>query len=608
MIIKFNTNPYISLKYSMSGYKLRKIQMNWSEIYLKTLKEKPAGASIPSHILLLRAGYIYNTSQGIYLYNTLFLRSIQKFEQIIRAEMDAHGAREILMPMVQTKELWEKSGRWNKFEGLLLKMKGRTGQELCLGPTHEEIITDFLKSGLTSYRDMPLNLYQIQTKYRDEIRPRFGLMRAREFIMKDAYSFDVTSEEALNNYQKMFQAYEKIFQQLGVRFVVVQADTGAIGGSHSQEFHILADQGEDEIFVSEKGDFAANAEICPRKIVQTKEFKGEQKTIEEFATPGVGSIEELAQFLNCATGDVVKILFFISQDNVSEKKDSPKENHFAVLCSGDDEINPLKLKRYLKLKNIPVLADANTVREITGANPGSCGPWELKRHIPIYLDNRLKGRGNFITGANKNGYHVKNVNPKRDFEIKAYGDFCFVKEGELSPAGDSVLKKYRGIEVGHLFYLSDVYSRMMNLTYLDSQGQQKFVKMGCYGLGVTRTLQALIEQSHDSKGIIWPLCIAPFAVHICLIDPNSIPVLKAEKELLNLLKEKALDYFVDDRKERPGVKFKDADLLGFPLRINLGDRDLKNSQIEICIRRTGFREKLSIKELTAKLDSIIPNL
>lgn len=563
------------------------------------------GASISSHILLLRAGCIYNTSQGIYLYNTLFLRAVQKFEKIIRREMEAHGAREILMPMVQTKELWDKSGRWDKFESLLLKMKSRTGQELCLGPTHEEIIIEFVKSGLTSYRDMPFNLYQIQTKYRDEIRPRFGLMRAREFIMKDAYSFDTSPEEALKSYQKMFQAYEKIFKQLEVQFVVVQADSGAIGGSHSQEFHILAEKGEDEILVSEKGDFAANVEVCPRKTTQTETFKGEQKEIEEFATPGIASIEDLAEFLKCKAADLVKILFFIYKEDSGAV---PKAKSFAVLCSGEDEVNPFKLKQHLGLKENPVLASSKVVKEIAGAEPGSCGPWNLKKDIPVYLDHYLRSRGNFITGANKDGFHVKNINPDRDFKVKGYGDFCFAKEGDPSPKGDSVLKRYRGIEVGHLFYLSDLYSKMMNLTYLDNQGRQKFVEMGCYGLGVTRTLQAVVEQSHDDKGIIWPLCVAPFAVHICLIDTQSPQVSKALEELLLILEEQSLDYFIDDRKERPGVKFKDADLLGFPLRFNLGDKDLKNSQIEICIRKTGFRKKLSIKELKTKLPDIVSEL
>ncbi|MCY4321584.1 MAG: proline--tRNA ligase [Bdellovibrionaceae bacterium] len=576
--------------------------MKWSEIYLKTLKEKPAGASIPSHILLLRAGYISNTSQGIYLYNSLFLRSIQKFEKIVREELERQSAREILMPMVQTKKLWQKTGRWNKFEGLLLKMKGRTGAELCLGPTHEEIIIEFVQSGLNSWKDMPLNLYQIQTKYRDEIRPRFGLMRAREFIMKDAYSFDTSKQTALENYKKMFQAYQNIFNRLGVQFVVAKADSGAIGGSHSEEFHILAKKGEDELLVCD--NFSANVEICPRQE-PSKSSAPTPKAIEEFATPNIKTIQELAQFLNGSAKDLVKILFFISQGD-SQKANS-KDKVFAVLCMGDDEINPLKIKQNLGLKELPLLAKDKTIKEVSGANPGSCGPYKLKQNIPIYLDNYLKNKGNFITGANKDGFHFKNVNPNRDFKVSAYGDFCFAREGDLSPTS-LALKKYRGIEVGHLFYLSDEYSKKMNLTYLDKQGKKHFVEMGCYGMGITRTLQAVIEQSHDDKGIIWPLSITPFAVYICLIDPDSPEVLKALDKLKTLLDQQHLDYFIDDRKERPGVKFKDADLIGLPLRIDLGVRDLKNNQIEICIRKNSFKEKLNLKELENKLPSYISNL
>jgi len=506
------------------------------------------------------------------------------------------------MPMVQSKEIWSKTGRWDKFEGLLLKMKGRTGQELCLGPTHEELITDFVKSSLNAHKDLPFNLYQIQTKYRDEIRPRFGLMRAREFIMKDAYSFDVDTEKSMKSYENMYQAYTKIFERLGVRFVVVEADTGAIGGSRSQEFHILADQGEDTIFVSEKKDFFSNAEICPRGFTE-KKFEAVLQNRQEFPTPGVDTIKALAQFLKCKESDLVKILFFVSHDNETGRK-----NIFAVLCSGDDEVNPLKLKQHMSLLETPLLASPEIVKEITGANPGSCGPWNLKKDIPIYLDNFLKNRVNFITGANRDGFHVKNVNPERDFKVTGYGDFCFARDGDLSPKGDSVLKKYRGIEVGHLFYLSHVYSKKMNLTYLDQKGKKQYVKMGCYGLGVTRTLQAVIEQSHDEHGMIWPFCIAPCAVHICLIDPIGASVLKAQEQLLKILNDHSLDYFIDDRKERPGVKFKDADLLGLPLRINLGERDLKTSKIEIFIRKTGEREKLSLLDFYKKIPKIIKNL
>ena len=595
--------------------------MKWSEIFLKTLREKPAGAAIPSHILLLRAGFISMSSQGIYLYNTLFLRSIHKFSALIRKELEKQSAREIAMPMVQPKELWEQSKRWDQFEGLLLKMKGRTGAELCLGPTHEELIIDFVKSGLTSWRDMPLNLYQIQTKYRDEIRPRFGLMRAREFLMKDAYSFDTSPESSLQAYDKMFQAYKSIFNQLGVEYTIVKADSGAIGGSHSEEFHILAEQGEDELLVTE--DFSANVEICPRQEPPLDNKKQlDLKEMEEFATPNVKSISQLADFLSLKPSDLVKILFFVSpeksapeklsSDKSSSKKSALKEETqtaplFAVLCLGDDEVNPLKLKKELNLKETPFLADEKTVFEITGAGFGSCGPYRLKKDIPIYLDQFLKGKNNFITGANKEGFHLKNVNPDRDFKVKAYGDFCFAREGDLSPKGKP-FKKRRGVEAGHLFYLGDEYSKKMDLNYLDKEGKKKFVEMGCYGLGVTRTLQAVVEQRHDEKGMIWPLSVAPFAVHICLIDPQDPEVLKAQKELISALHQADLDYFIDDRKERPGSKFKDADLIGLPLRINIGVRDLKNNQLELSIRKTGERQKMSLTELKNKLPAFIEKL
>ena len=564
--------------------------MKWSEVYLKTLKEKPAGASINSHILLLRSGFISMASQGIYTYNSLFLRSIQKLSKIIREEMERESAREISMPMVQSKELWTQSGRWSQFEGLLLKMKSRTGAELCLGPTHEELIIEFVKDGLNSWRDMPLNLYQIQTKYRDEIRPRFGLMRAREFLMKDAYSFDENEELALKNYQRMFKAYEKIFKRLDVQYVVVKADSGAIGGSHSEEFHILAEQGEDELLVCD--DFSANLEICPRKSPESS--SEELKEIEEIATPNIKTIAQLADFLKVKASDLVKILFFVSKDNA-----------FAVLCLGDDEVNPIKVKQQLNLKELPILADEQSIQKLTGVQPGSCGPCNLK--IPIYLDNYLKAKTHFITGANKESFHLKNVVPGRDFKFQFYGDFCFARESDYSPTG-SAFKKYRGIEVGHLFYLSDEYSKKMDLSYLDKQGKKQFVKMGCYGLGVTRTLQALIEQNHDEKGMIWPLSVAPFAVHICLIDPDKDEVLAVQKELTELLSRLSLDYFIDDRRERPGVKFKDADLIGLPLRINLGSRDLKNKQIEVCLRKSNQKIKLSLKDLKNKLPEFIKAL
>ena len=577
--------------------------MKWSEIYLKTLRDKPTGAETPGHILLWRGGYISPISSGIFIYNTLFLRSIQKLSNLVREEMEKERAYEILMPMVQPKNLWLETGRWDQFQELLMKMKSHSGQEFCLGPTHEEVVTSFTRSGVKSFRDMPFNIYQIQTKYRDEIRPRFGLLRAREFIMKDAYSFDLNSEGALKSYTKMFKAYSAIFQRLGVKFVVVQADTGVIGGKKSEEFHILADTGEDVLLVSE--DFAANREICPslpsselsKTIPEEKE-----KELEEIKTPGVKTIEALARFLKCGQRELVKILFV----TFSDKKNPKVKKQAAFICRGDEEINLCKAQKTLNCQDVPILSSSKDIQKITGADPGSCGPVGLT--IPIYVDHKLKERKNFVTGANKNGVHLKNVNFK-NFKVKEYGDFCYAREGNPNPKNKKKsLKEYRGIEVGHLFYLSDTYSKQMNLKYLDEKGRSLFVEMGCYGLGITRTLQAIVEQSHDKDGIVWPPSVAPFAVHICLIDPESQTAKNALNQLTNDLNKLGLDYFIDDRKERPGVKFKDADLLGLPLRLNMGERDLKDSKVEIIVRKTGTREKIKLTEVISKISTLLKDL
>ena len=572
--------------------------MRWSEIFLKTLKEKPHGAETPGHILLLRGGYIFPISSGLFVYNTLFLKSIQKFSRIVREELEKEGAKEILMPMVQPKELWMETGRWDQFQDLLLKMKNRSHQDLCLGPTHEEVVTAFVRSGLNSWRDMPFNIYQIQTKYRDEIRPRFGLLRAREFIMKDSYSFDRNTEEALQSYNKMFTAYSAILKRLDVQFAVAEADTGTIGGKKSEEFHILASRGEDVLLVSNKGDFAANREVCPSLPKENSSALPEQplQKIEEFSTPGIETIKALAKFLNSKEENLVKIIFVKIHD---EKKVS---HFFAFLCQGNEEINLLKVQKAIKKSGAIFLATTEEVKKITGALPGSCGPVGLD--CPIYADYKLKNKANFVTGANKTGFHLKNVNFK-DFKIKEWGDFCYAKAGDPAPDGKGFLKEQRGIEVGHLFYLSDTYSRPMNLKYSDTKEKSQYVEMGCYGMGITRTLQAVVEQSHDDKGIIWPLSIAPFTVHICLIDPENKEVLKALSQIEENLKQQNVDYFIDDRRERPGVKFKDADLLGMPIRVNIGERDIQNSKVELVARKTGRREKISLNEFLDKVIKLL---
>lgn len=570
--------------------------MRWSEIFLKTLKEKPQGAETPGHILLLRGGYIFPISSGLFVYNTLFLKSLQKLSRIIREELEKEGAREISMPMVQPKELWMETGRWDQFQNLLLKMKNRSNQDLCLGPTHEEVVTAFVRSGLNSWRDMSFNIYQIQTKYRDEIRPRFGLLRAREFIMKDSYSFDRNTEESLKSYNKMFKAYSAILNRVGVQFVVAEADTGNIGGKKSEEFHILADRGEDVLLVSDTGDFAANREICPTLSKKTLSvpLKESLKEKEEFATPEVKTIEALAKLLKCEEQDLVKIIFVKTSDDA-------KTPYFsAFLCQGNDEINLLKAQKTISSLGTLSLATSEEIKKITGASPGSCGPLGLS--CPVYVDHKLKNRKNFVTGANKNGFHLKNVNFK-DFKVKKWGDFCYAKAGDPSPDGKGSLKEQRGIEVGHLFYLSDAYSRPMNLKYNDSKEQSQYVEMGCYGMGITRTLQAVVEQSHDERGIVWPLSIAPFTVHICVIDPESKEVLKALSQIEEDLRLQGLDYFIDDRKERPGVKFKDADLLGIPIRVNIGERDIQNSKVELVERKTGHKEKIHLNEFSKKIQT-----
>ena len=566
--------------------------MRWSEIYLKTLREKPVEAKTAGHIFLLRGGYISSVSAGIFTYNTLFLNSIRKLSNIVRGEMEKEGAYEILMPMVQPKRLWLETGRWDQFRELLIKMKSRSGQELCLGPTHEEIVTAFVRSGLNSAKDMPFNVYQIQTKYRDEIRSRFGLLRAREFIMKDGYSFDRDTKGALKTYQRMFRAYSTVFQRLGVKFTTVRADTGVIGGKRSEEFHILAETGEDVLLVSE--NFSANREICPSLPSPSLRLKSPSKNspMKKIATPGAKTIEDLAEFLKCEKKDLVKTVF----------AGPDKKETLAFLCRGDDEVNLLKAQNFLKYSHPLYLADPKDIRRITGADPGSCGPVGLK--IPVYADHKLKNQTNLIVGANENGFHIKNVSFS-DFKVKDFGDFCYAKEGDPNPAGQGILQEQRGIEVGHLFYLSDSYSKKMNLKYVDEKGKSRFVEMGCYGLGITRTLQAVVEQSHDKNGIIWPFSIAPFALHICLIDPESGLVNKELDRLTADLKKRQLDYFIDDRKERPGVKFKDGDLLGLPFRLNMGERDLKNSEVELIVRQTGERKKIKPNEVISEMTRLI---
>lgn len=575
--------------------------MKWSQSYIYTLKEAPSDAEIPSHKLMVRAGMIKKVAPGIYTYSHLGLRAIRKFENIIRMELNKRACNEVLMPMVQPRELWEETNRWTEMGPGLLKFKNRNEHWFCLGATHEEVITDYIRSDLKSYRDLPKNLYQIQTKYRDEIRPRFGLMRGREFIMKDAYSFDADQKGALKSYQLMYEAYRAIFDRVGLDYRVVQADAGNIGGSQTQEFQMLAEAGEDSLLVSDTTDFAANIEVCP--AIDAEPFKSteEEKPREKFATPGQKTIADLSKSTGIPEKGLVKTLFFSANDGTDPKDKSLKP--FAVLLRGSDEVNPVKLKNILKLANPPLMLTEAEVKETTGAYPGSCGPVGLK--IPIYMDVGVKGLKNYIVGANEDGFHLKNVNHNRDYQPTKIADLRMARAGDKCPESDGRLKSYRGIEVGHIFYLGKKYSEKMKATFLDQGGKAQPFEMGCYGIGVSRTVQAAIEQSHDADGIIWPKSIAPFSVHMCVLDPKDAGVMETATRIYNECLMKGFDVLMDDRDERPGFKFKDADLLGMPVRLVLGKKGLDNGEIEVVERKGKKVTKISPEKVFDEVKRIL---
>ncbi len=576
--------------------------MKWTQTHLFTYKEAPSDAEIPSHKLMIRAGLIKKLAPGLYTYGAIGLRAIRKFENIIREELDKVGGIEILMPMVHPKELWSETNRWAEMGAGLLKFKNRNDHEFCLAATHEEAVVDFVRHDLKSWRDFPKNIYQIQTKYRDEIRPRFGLMRGREFSMKDAYSFDMDQAAALKSYEGMYQAYEKIFNRLELQFRIVQADAGNIGGSQTHEFQLLADAGEDALLVSDKTNFAANVEVCPAidaEVYQSKETA--LKTLEKFPTPGQKTIADLEKFTNTSAKELVKTLFFSANEGADPKDKSLKA--FAVLLRGSDEVNPIKLKNLLGMTNSPQMLTDVEVNDVTSANPGSCGPIGLK--IPIYADSGIQPLKNYIVGANEDDFHLKNVNHEKDYQVTKFADLRMAREGDKCPESDGRLKSYRGIEVGHVFYLGQKYAKKMNGVFLDKNGKSQFYEMGCYGIGVTRTVQAAIEQSHDQDGIIWPMAITPFHVHICHLDPKDAELSAYVEKISQALEEKRIEVFIDDRDERPGSKFKDADLLGFPVRIVVGRKGFDANQIEVVQRKTKETTKHSPADVLAKVVELL---
>lgn len=568
--------------------------MRTSQVLIPTLREDPVEAEIVSHRLMLRAGMIRKVAAGIYTYLPLGLRVIRKIENIIRQEMNRAGAQEILMPILSPAELWRETGRWDFYGKELLRCQDRHDRDFCFGPTHEEVITDLFRREVRSYRQLPLNCYQIQTKFRDEIRPRFGLMRGREFIMKDAYSFDRDEESARVSYQKMYDAYERIFTRCGLNFRPVEADNGMIGGSMSHEFMVLAETGEETILYEEGGTYAANverAEVLPPTDVSTDQ----PLPLETVSTPGMKTVEDVCKFLSLTPDRLVKTLLYQTPDNTI----------IAVLVRGDHEANEIKVNRLLRTTEI-ILADPETVTKVTSAPVGFAGPVGLK-NIRIVADQAVQGMKNFVVGGNANDTHFLNVNCDRDFQVETFADLRQAKAGDPSPRTNAPLSSAKGIEVGHVFLLGTKYSEAMGANFLDDQGKDTMAIMGCYGIGVSRTAAASIEQNHDAKGMIWPTPIAPFHVHLLPVT-NSELVQETTETLYQSLIEAEIEVLWDDRDERAGVKFNDADLIGAPYHVTIGDKGLKNGVIEIKHRRTGEMVKVAPSEATSYLSQHLASL
>jgi len=563
--------------------------MYYSHLLIPTLREDPGEAEVISHRLMLRAGMIRRVAAGIYTYLPLGYRVIRKIEQIIREEMNRAGAQEVLLPIVLPAELWKETGRWEKYGKELLRLKDRNGREFCLGPTHEEVITDLVRREVKSYRQLPLNLYQIQIKFRDEIRPRFGVMRAREFIMKDAYSFDADEEGAERSYFKMVEAYKAIFTRCGLNFRPVEAETGLIGGSFSHEFMVLADTGEEAIVVCDSCDYAANMEkaegLDKREEAISQMALEEPRPLERRITPGKKSVEEVADFLGVETYRLVKTLL-VGGDGKT----------VAVLIRGDHELNETKIAKLLDVTEVHLLSHEE-VERVTGGPSGFSGPVGLK-NIPIIADRAIMKMKNFVVGGNEKDLHLINVNLNRDFTPHKVADLRKVVEGDICVrCGKGHLQIVRGIEVGHTFKLGTKYSKAMNATFLDEKGEKRYFIMGCYGIGVGRTMAAAIEQHHDEHGIIWPPSIAPFDMIILPLNMDSSRVVDTAMEIYKTLTAHGREVLLDDRDERAGVKFKDADLIGIPRQIIVGERGLQKGVIEIKDRATGEKKEIKIEDI-----------
>ncbi len=568
--------------------------MRVSQLLNPTLREVPAEAEVVSHQLMLRAGFIRKAAAGIYTYLPLGWRVIRKIEQIVREEMDAKGGQEVMLPIIQPAELWRETGRWDVYGPEMFRLKDRHDREFCLGPTHEEIITDLVRGEVRSYKQLPLLLYQIQNKYRDERRPRFGLMRGREFIMKDLYSFDRDPESSKLSYQNMYDAYEKVFTRCGLTFRAVEADAGAIGGTGgTHEFMVLAESGEAAVVFCSDCSYAANvekAECLPHPVNEDHVIQGQG----EIHTPDTKTIDQVTEFLSVKKTSLIKTLAYRGDDKF-----------FLVLVRGDREINEIKVNNTLGPFINLRLADPQEVSTILGCEPGFVGPVGLSKEILIAADLEVAEMKSAVCGANKKDYHLLNVVCGEDFKPSLVADFRMVTPGEPCPKCPGVLQEARGIEVGQVFNLGTKYSKALNATFLDEKGKEQVCYMGCYGIGVSRTMAAAIEQNYDENGIIWPMPIAPYH---CIVVPVSVKdeeVLSTAERLYDQLKEKGVETVLDDRDERPGVKFKDADLVGYPLRLTIGPKTLAEGKVELFYRQTGEKELVEVNRACDRIKEIV---
>lgn len=566
-----------------------------SQYLLSTLKETPADAEVISHKLMLRAGMIRRLSSGLYTYLPTGVRVLRKVEQIVREEMNKAGAIEVLMPMVQPAELWQESGRWEKMDAELLRFQDRHTRDFVLGPTHEEVITDLVRREITSYKQLPLNLYQIQTKFRDERRPRFGVMRSREFLMKDAYSFHLSQESLQQTYDAMYKAYCNIFNRLGLDYRPVLADTGAIGGSVSHEFHVLATSGEDAIAFSDTSDYAANIEMA-EAVAPAGKRPAATQAVQEVATPDAKTVADVAAYLNQPNTTVSKTLVVYA----AKATDDAPQTLVALVLRGDHELNEVKAEKLPQVASPLVFASEAEIRAVIGAGPGSLGPVGLT--IPVIVDRSAAHMADFSCGANKDGFHLTGVNWDRDISEYQVADIRNIVEGDASPCGFGKLVIKRGIEVGHIFQLGERYSQALKAGVLNEEGKHQIMTMGCYGVGVSRIVAAAIEQNHDEFGIIWPDAIAPFQVVLIPMNMHkSVRIAEATEQLYQQLTAAGIEVLFDDRKERPGVMFADMELIGIPHCIVIGERNLDNRQVEYKNRRTGEKQLLD-------LDTVLPAL